>query len=179
LATARTRQQMEGDVSMARDGEITTAQQAANNRLVLAFGRLQGAANRLEYILGRAIEDECGISHVMFEVLLILGRAGGQGMPMRSIAQERVLTTGGVTRLVDRMEAAQLVTRDGNPHDRRGRLVRLTTLGEETVVRAARLHADNVQRFLLEPLPPDHREQFTDDLKTVSFAARDALPRLH
>ncbi|WP_413805759.1 MarR family winged helix-turn-helix transcriptional regulator [Streptomyces sp. OE57] len=163
---------------MARDAEITTAEQAANDGLVLAFGRLQGAANRLEYILGRAIEEECGISHLMFEVLLILGRAGGPGMSMRAIAQERVLTTGGVTRLVDRMETAGLVAREQNPGDRRGRLVTLTQLGEETVVRAARLHAENVQRFLLDPLPADHREQFTRDLRTVSLTARDALPRL-
>jgi len=160
------------------NAQITSAEQAANDRLVLAFGWLQGAANRLEYILGRAIEQECGISHLMFEVLLILGRAGGPGMSMGSIAQERVLTTGGVTRLVDRMLAAGLVTRDEDPADRRGRLVRLTQLGEETVARAARVHAVNVQRFLLDPLPAEHREQFTRDLRTVSLRARDALPRL-
>jgi DNA-binding MarR family transcriptional regulator len=163
---------------VARDAEITTAQQAASDRLVLAFGWLQGAANRLEYILGRAIEEECGISHLMFEVLLILGRAGGPGLSMGAIAQERVLTTGGVTRLVDRMEAAGLVARDENPGDRRGRLVTLTRLGEETVVRAARLHAENVQRFLLDPLPAERRAQFTSDLRTLSLAAGDALPRL-
>ena len=163
---------------MGSNAQITSAEQAANDRLVLAFGWLQGAANRLEYILGRAIEQECGISHLMFEVLLILGRAGGPGMSMGSIAQERVLTTGGVTRLVDRMLAAGLVTRDEDPADRRGRLVRLTQLGEETVARAARVHAVNVQRFLLDPLPAEHREQFTRDLRTVSLRARDALPRL-
>ncbi|WP_151475983.1 MarR family winged helix-turn-helix transcriptional regulator [Streptomyces albicerus] len=163
---------------MAGDGQITTAEQAANDGLVLAFGWLQGAANRLEYILGRAIEEECGISHLMFEVLLILGRAGEPGMSMRAIAQERVLTTGGVTRLIDRMEAAGLVTRDENPGDRRGRLVRVTPLGEETVVRAARLHVENVQRFLLDPLPAEHRERFARDLRTLSLTARDALPRL-
>lgn len=163
---------------MAGDGKITTAEQAANDRLVLTFGWLQGAANRLEYILGRAIEEECGISHLMFEVLLIVGRAGGSGIPMRAIAQERVLTTGGVTRLMDRMEEAGLVARDENPGDRRGRLVSLTPFGEETVVRAARLHAENVQRFLLDPLPAEHREGFARDLRTVSLAARDALPRL-
>ena len=163
---------------MARGAQISTAKQAANNSLVLAFGRLQGAANRLEYILGREIEKECGISHLMFEVLLILGRAGGTGMSMGGIAQERVLTTGGVTRLVDRMEEAGLVAREENPDDRRGRQVRLTHLGEETVVRAARLHAVNVQRFLLDPLPAEHREQFARDLRTVSLAAGEALPRL-
>jgi len=71
---------------VAGDGQITTAEQAANDGLVLAFGWLQGAANRLEYVLGRAIEQECGISHLMFEVLLILGRAGGPGMSMRAVA---------------------------------------------------------------------------------------------
>ncbi|MEV5239134.1 MarR family transcriptional regulator [Streptomyces cinnamoneus] len=163
---------------MAGEAEIATAEQAANDGLVLAFGRLQGAANRLEYILGRAIEEECGISHLMFEVLLILGRAGDAGLPMRAIAQERVLSTGGVTRLVDRMEAAGLVVRDADPDDRRGRLVRLTPRGEETVVRAARIHVENIRRFFLEPLPEDHRERFAEDLKTLSHSARDALPRL-
>ncbi|WAX80357.1 MarR family winged helix-turn-helix transcriptional regulator [Streptomyces sp. KMM 9044] len=163
---------------MARDTRITTAEQAANDQLVLAFGWLQGSANRLEYILGRAVEEECGISHLMFEVLLILGRAGEPGMSMRAIAQERVLTTGGVTRLVDRMEAAGLVARAENPGDRRGRLVRLTRLGEETVVRAARLHVENVRRYLLDPLPAERREQFARDLRTLSMSARDALPRL-
>ena len=76
------------------------------------------------------------------------------------------------------MEAAGLVSRDENPGDRRGRLVRVTQLGEQTVVLAARVHADNVQRFLLDPLPAEHREQFTRDLRTVSLAARDSLPRL-
>ncbi|GAA2710785.1 MULTISPECIES: MarR family transcriptional regulator [Streptomyces] len=163
---------------MAREKEIATAEQAANDGLVLAFGRLQGAANRLEYILGRAIEEECGISHLMFEVLLILGRAGEAGLPMRAIAQERVLSTGGVTRLVDRMEAAGLVRRAADPGDRRGRLVRLTPQGEETVVRAARVHRENIRRHFLEPLPQEHRDRFAEDLKTLSHAARDALPKL-
>ncbi|MEU5041747.1 MarR family winged helix-turn-helix transcriptional regulator [Streptomyces griseorubiginosus] len=158
--------------------EITTAKQAADDTLVLAFGRLQGAANRLEYLLGRRIEEECGISHLMFEVLLILGRAGEPGMSMRAISQEQVLSTGGATRLVDRMEAAGLVLRVTDPDDRRGRLVRLTPLGEETVVRAARLHVENIKQYFLNPLPVDHRERFAEDLRILSHSARDALPQL-
>ncbi|GAA1618392.1 MarR family winged helix-turn-helix transcriptional regulator [Actinoplanes couchii] len=158
--------------------EISTAKQAADHELVLGFGRLQGAANRLDYILGRALEEQCGISHLMFEVLLILGRAGGAGLPMRSVAQEQVLTTGGVTRLVDRMEAAGLVARADDPGDRRSRLVRLTALGEETVVRASRLHVENIQRYFVDPLPAGHRERFMDDLRILSHAARDEVPRL-
>jgi len=158
--------------------EITTAKQAADHELILAFGRLQGAANRLEYILGRALEVECGISHLMFEVLLILGRAGEPGLSMRAIAQEQVLTTGGATRLVDRMEAAELVERAADPGDRRGRLVRLTALGEETAVRASRVHLENIKRYLVDPLPAADRKRFSEDLRILSHTARDLLPRL-
>jgi len=157
---------------------ISTAKDAADHELVLAFGRLQGAANRLEYVLGRAIEQECGISHLMFEVLLILGRAGDPGLSMGAIGQEQVLTTGGVTRLVDRMAAAGLVARVEDPDDRRSRLVRMTALGEETVVRAAQVHVANIERHFLAPLPASHRQRFMDDLRILSHAARDAVPRL-
>ncbi|PZF90645.1 MarR family winged helix-turn-helix transcriptional regulator [Micromonospora deserti] len=163
---------------MEENPEISTAKEAADHELILAFGRLQGAANRLEYILGRAVEQECGISHLMFEVLLILGRAGEPGLSMGAISREQVLTTGGVTRLVDRMEAAGLVERTEDPGDRRGRLVRLTPLGEETVVRASNLHLENIKRHFLEPLPDSHRERFMEDLRILSHAARDVLPRL-
>ncbi|MFD9355071.1 MarR family winged helix-turn-helix transcriptional regulator [Streptomyces sp. NPDC060031] len=157
---------------------IVSAQEAANDGLVLAFGRLQGAAGRLEYLLGSAIEEEFGITHAMYEVLLIVGRAGGPGVSMRTVAQERVLTTGGMTRLVDRMEAAGLVVRADDPGDRRGRLLRLTEHGEDVVVRASRLHVENIRRHFLAPLPEEAREQFMECLRILSHSARDALPRL-
>jgi DNA-binding MarR family transcriptional regulator len=97
---------------------------------------------------------------------------------MRAIAQEQVLTTGGATRLVDRMEAAGLVTRVESPDDRRGKLVRLTALGEETAVRAARVHLENIKRYFVEPLPVADRERFAEDLRILSRTARDVLPRL-
>ncbi|SEF35621.1 DNA-binding transcriptional regulator, MarR family [Amycolatopsis pretoriensis] len=158
--------------------EITSAQQAGYDPRVLAFGRLQGAANRLEYLLGRALERECGITHLMYEVLLIVGRTGQDGLTMRSIAQEQVLTTGGATRLVDRMSALGLVTRTPSPRDGRVQLVRLTELGEETTVRASRVHVENIEQFFVKPLPPEDRERFAEDLRILSHFARDALPRL-
>jgi DNA-binding MarR family transcriptional regulator len=157
---------------------ISTAKEAADHALILAFGRLQGAANRLEYLLGRSLEEECGISHLMFEVLLILGRAGEPGLSMRAIAQEQVLTSGGATRLVDRMEAAGLVERTGAQGDRRMRLVRLTLAGEHAVVRASQVHVANIRRYFLAPLPPADRERFVEDLRILSHAARGLLPRL-
>ena len=158
--------------------DVTTARQAAEDELVVTFGRLLGVANRLEYLLGRSIEQECGISHLMFEVLLILGRAGEPGLSMSAIGRAQVLTTGGVTRLVDRMEVAGLVERAEDPGDRRGRLVRLTRLGEQTAVRASRLHRDNLRRYLADPLPAEHWERFADDLRTLGHSVENEIPRL-
>jgi DNA-binding MarR family transcriptional regulator len=173
-----TRDDERGGAAVGEEAEIRTAKDAADHELILAFGRLQGAANRLEYILGRALEVECGISHLVFEALLILGRAGEPGLSMRAIAQEQVLTTGGATRLVDRMETAGLVTRAESPDDRRGKLVRLTPLGEETAVRASLVHLENIKRYFVEPLPAADRERFSEDLRILSHTARDVLPRL-
>jgi DNA-binding MarR family transcriptional regulator len=173
-----TRDDTRGGEAVSEQAGIRNAKEAADHELILAFGRLQGAANRLEYILGRALEVECGISHLMFEVLLILGRADTPGLSMRAIAQEQVLTTGGATRLVDRMEAAGLVARTEAPDDRRAKLVRLTPLGEETTVRASRVHVENIKRYFVEPLPAEDRERFAEDLRILSHSARDTLPRL-
>ena len=159
--------------------EIRTAKEAASDELIVSFGRLLGSAGRLEHILGRAIEQEFGVSHLMYEVLLILGRAGEPGLSMGVIGREQVLTTGGVTRLIDRMEAAGLVERTEDPDDRRGRLVRLTPQGEDVAVRASRVHLANIERYFLAPLPVAHRKRFMDDLRILSHAARDATPPMH
>jgi DNA-binding MarR family transcriptional regulator len=145
---------------------------------VLAFGHLQGAATRLEYLLGRELEQQCGITHATFEVLLILGRASADGLSMHAISQERVLSSGGATRLIDRMETDGLVIRMADPDDRRGRRVKLTPKGEQTIVAATRIHIDNVQRHFLDAVPEAHRDQLVDDLRTLSHTARDAMPRL-
>lgn len=158
--------------------EITTAREAAGDGLVVAFGRLLGAANRLEHLLGRAIEEQCGITHLMYEVLLILARAGETGLPMSAISREQVLTTGGVTRLIDRMEAAGLVERTANPGDRRGRLVRLSAAGETKAVEATQVHLENLRRHFIEPIPADHRDQFAEDLRVLSHSARNSVGRL-
>jgi DNA-binding MarR family transcriptional regulator len=156
---------------------VETAAEAANEPRVLAFGRLLGAAGGLEYLLGRAIEREFGISHAMFEVLLLLGRAGVP-LPMREISQARVLTTGGVTRLVDRMEAAGLVRREVSARDGRVHLVALTDAGEATAVRAAKMHAGNVQRYMFDALPEADRDTVMAGLAALSRSARAALPQM-
>lgn len=157
--------------------EITTIADAANESRILAFERLLGAAGGLGYMLGRAIEREFGISQAMFEVLLLLGRAG-KPLSMREISQARVLTTGGATRLVDRMQAYSLVHREVYETDRRVHLVGLTEIGEITAVQAARVHAANVQRYMFDALPTVERDALVAGLAALNMSAGAVLPQM-
>lgn len=153
-----------------------TPVEAANDPRILVFGRLLGAANRLEYILARSLEDEFGLSHSLFELMLVVGRAGTGGVPVRDIAQARVLTSGGATRLVQRAAEQGLIERRISPEDARVQLIELTPHGRDLLVRASALHAHNVERYLIDVLPPDQIGVFADAIRVLSQNAAKALP---
>lgn len=156
--------------------EFGSGQEAANDYRVLVFGRLLGAANRLEYLLGRDLEQEYGISHSLFELLLLAGRAGTQGIPVRDIAQARVLTSGGATRLVQRASALGLIERENSASDARVQLIRLSTHGENVLLRASTRHVENIERYMLDLLSPTEAEVFSAAVKKISKNAAQVLP---
>ena len=160
------------------DDHFDSARAAASDPRILVFGRLLGAANRLEFILGRALEEEAGISHSLFELLLVVGRAGQGGVAMRDIAQARVLTSGGVTRLVRRAVEEGLVQRRTSPDDARVQIVELTAAGEEVVVRASEQHARNIERYLIDVLPAEQSEAFAAAVAALSKNAARLLPTM-
>ena len=152
---------------------FTTAKQAADDPRILVFGRLLGAANRLEYLLGHALEESTGITHSIFELLLLVGRAGGDGVPVRDIAQSRVVTSGGATRLVHRAVELGLIERRPSATDGRVQLVELTTCGEQkSSSRPAQLHVRNIERYLVDVLPADQARSFAEAIRTLSKNAR-------
>lgn len=155
---------------------FSSPREAANDPRILVFGRLLGAANRLEYILGRALEEQTGLSHSIFELLLIVGRAGGGGVPVRDIAQARVLTSGGATRLVTRAAEQGLIARTTSARDGRVQLIHLTLAGEDLLLEASGIHAQNIERYLLDALPADQAEIFAAAIRTLSKKAERSLP---
>lgn len=161
---------------MPGKSEFSTPRDAANDPRILVFGRLLGAANRLEYILGHDLEEQTGLSHTLFEVLLVVGRAGGDGVPVRDIAQARVLTSGGATRLVQRAEKLGLLERSASGEDGRVQLVSLTVEGSAALLKASAIHVQNVERYLLDVLPPDQATVFSEAIRTLSVNAARSLP---
>lgn len=119
---------------------------AVEDRLITTFGRLVEVHSGLGQQLGRSLEQECGIPHAWFEVLLRVSRAEDGQISMGALAQQVALTTGGVTRLLDRMIAADLVARVPCPTDRRVQFAALTEQGRAKLDQAVAVHAANLRQ---------------------------------
>jgi MarR family transcriptional regulator, 2-MHQ and catechol-resistance regulon repressor len=114
--------------------------------LISTFGRLLEAQSTLVRQLGRSLEQQAGLPHTWFEVLLRIGRSDGGQISMSALAQQVALTSGGITRLVDRMIDAGLVRRVPCPTDRRVSFAALTEQGQQALSRAVTLHAEDLRR---------------------------------
>ncbi|WP_324788318.1 MarR family transcriptional regulator [Streptomyces sp. H51] len=117
------------------------------------IGRLHRLADRLTGEL-RLVYARYGLSEGEFDVLCALRRAGEpyQRAP-GELAAHTMVTTGAMTKRIDRLERAGLVTRRRSEDDQRGRIVALTAPGRELIDRAFTEHMRN-ERRLLDALTP-------------------------
>jgi DNA-binding MarR family transcriptional regulator len=141
--------------------------------IIAEFGALLGAAALLERIAARELEQRCGIRHPVFEVLLRLSRAGADGsLTMGFLAGEMILTSGGMTRLIDRMERDGYVRRREASVDRRRHLVELTGAGRDKLDEALMVHAGTLGRHFAGPLTGEARRHLVEALATLREHAR-------
>ncbi|MFI6674863.1 MarR family winged helix-turn-helix transcriptional regulator [Kribbella sp. NPDC050470] len=133
------------------------------------IGRLHRIANHLTGEL-TLLYTKYGLSEGEFDVLAALRRAGApyERAP-GEIALHTMVTTGAVTKRVDRLEQAGLVQRRRSDDDGRGRVVRLTPAGRRLFDRAFTAHMAN-ERRLLDTLDPDDAKQL-ERLLTTWLAA--------
>ncbi|MFD7969545.1 MarR family winged helix-turn-helix transcriptional regulator [Streptomyces clavifer] len=113
--------------------------------LITTFGRLLEASAKLERRLGASLHDETGLPHVWFEVLVRLARSEEGRLTMGALADDIALTTGGITRLIDRIREAGYVERHPCPTDRRVTHAVITGEGRDILDRAAVVHARNLR----------------------------------
>ena len=79
-----------------------------------------------------------------------------------------MVTTGAVSKRLDRLETAGLVTRRENLEDARGRVVALTPQGRDAIDRAYEAHMQNEAR-LLDHFSAAEREQLQSLLRSWSL----------
>ena len=130
------------------------------------IGRISRIATLLQRELDRVFADY-GLSGADFDVLATLRRAGD---PYRltpgELTRSTMVTTGGMTKRLDRLETAGLIRREPDPRDRRGKLIALTDRGRLLVDRAMEAHLEN-ERRLLAALPARKRDELAALLREL------------
>lgn len=122
----------------------------------LFFESHAGLATAME----RRLAVEADLSVQWFEVLIRLARTPGHRLRMSDLAAQTTLSASGLTRAVDRLEAAGLVQRTACPSDRRGSFTVLTDAGEQRVMAAVPLHVQHLTELLEGIFSPPELKQF-------------------
>ena len=111
--------------------------------------------------------ESLGVSGSAFEVMIRLARSDGHRLRMTELADQSTLTNSGLTRLVDRLEAAGLVGREPCETDRRGSFATLTPAGLEKVLGVLPDHVATIDRILTGVLDADELGAFLGALRKV------------
>jgi DNA-binding MarR family transcriptional regulator len=111
------------------------------HEIVAATGRLH---RRLDADL-----ETAGVPPQWYPALDLLLRAPEHRLPMSTLARELTMTSGGFSKLADRMAAEGLIDRRGTTDDRRVVHATLTAAGLELARRARGVYVDALRRRLL------------------------------
>ncbi len=119
-----------------------------NPSVLGVLGRLLRAAHLADAALAEGLA-ELDLQPGWFDLLAALRRAGAPyELNPTQLMRASLLTSGGITKRLDRLAEAGLVERRPDPGDRRGTLVRLTRRGRATIDRAIGVHIANEERLL-------------------------------
>ncbi|MBW8827409.1 MAG: MarR family transcriptional regulator [Acidobacteria bacterium] len=121
---------------------------------ITTFGMLLEAHDALLCQMAGLPGLDAQLPMTWFEVLLRLARSGGE-LRMAELAAQVRLSTSGLTRLIDRIEAAGLVERRHCTEDRRGSFAVLTPGGQDLLRQALPAHIDAIERLVVGPLGDD------------------------
>ena len=139
---------------------------------VLAWTGLLRVSSTFTRRLDLELRREHGLSVSEWEVLFLIGRAGERAR-MSELAREALLTQGGITHLVGRLEKRGLARKELDEEDRRVQRAALTEEGRATLEAATKTHVAGVRKHFYrhfsereltllagfwERLLPDHAE---------------------
>jgi DNA-binding MarR family transcriptional regulator len=85
------------------------------------------------------MRHDSGLTLPRYDVLMQLDGAGGR-LRLTELASNVVLSPSGLSKLLDRMEASELLRREPDPSDARSTLARITPRGRSLVRKARHTH---------------------------------------
>jgi MarR family transcriptional regulator, organic hydroperoxide resistance regulator len=119
--------------------------------------------------LSRGAEDImklAGLSNAQYNVLRILRGAGDQGLCCREVGERMITRDPDITRLLDRIERAGLVSRSRDSRDRRVIIARITPAGLK-LLKDLDAPLNEYNRKLLSHMSKDDLQKFIELLETA------------
>jgi DNA-binding MarR family transcriptional regulator len=107
--------------------------------------------------LESSLEKRHGISLSAYDVLVLLDEAPGGRLRMTELADAVLMSSGGFTRLADRLCADGFVARERYASDRRGFELVLTAAGREKLEQARETHRADIRARFLAYLDADEQ----------------------
>ncbi len=136
------------------------------------FGRIHRISQKLRAMLAEA-REEYGLGRGEFDVLASIRRSGAPFvLSPKQISATLMLSSGGLTGRLDKLESAGYVERLPDPEDRRGLKVKMTPAGRTAIDAAVRAGLD-VQDEALAVLDADERRLLDALLRKLHTAFED------
>ncbi len=126
-------------------------------------------------ILDAELQEQRGLTLGWYDVLVHLEDVP-EGLGMTQIANRILFSKSGLTRVIDRMEAAGLVRRERPPEDRRVVRVLLTPTGLDTLNAARAVHRHGIQEHFVRHLDPGTLAALAEALRGVREHVRPLRP---
>jgi DNA-binding MarR family transcriptional regulator len=146
----------------------------STRELVTCWGLVEEGFRNTHRALAADIEG-AGLPVQWFEVLIRLLRTPEQRLPMNRLAADIDMTSGGYTKLVDRLEAANLVERVPAVDDRRVIYTSLTDGGRKAAEKALRRHETHLREVVLGPLSTEQLRSLAELMRVLRDAHRGAV----
>jgi DNA-binding MarR family transcriptional regulator len=102
--------------------------------------------------LDRELQAAHGLPLTWYDVLLELNAAPGRRLTMSQLGAVAVVSRSRVSRVVDELVSAGLVTREANPDDKRSAYAAITTLGRSRLRTAAPTYLSGIERHFTSHL---------------------------
>jgi DNA-binding MarR family transcriptional regulator len=141
-----------------------------------AFGQLLTAHGQLTRELNASLVAQHGLAMNDYGCLLLLHRAGDEGMRRIDIATQLQLSPSGITRLLDRLMDQGFVGRGACREDARESYAVLTEEGLAKLREAAPGHVEDIERRLHAVLSEDEIKTLTELLGRFAEPEGDCTP---
>jgi len=159
---------------MSQDATAGNPDTIIDDDRITAFGLFVEAHRRLQRTFDKSLREAHGMSAVTFEALLRLGRSEGRQLSMSELADQMVLTSGGATRLVDRLDESGFIDRIPCPTDRRVLWVRLSDNGASALAAATATHLQDLDDHFASQMDQREMQVVTAVLDRMRAGCRES-----